>query len=238
MDATLTPSSPEHRTENSNEGARANDAIKARAKLNLLLASDGQGKGEILAATIENITQPEITPEIEILIGQSGSTGVSATLSASTVYALDLTKFVAAPAISNAVVSFGSLGVGSSFFDNNIKVCGASQNGTCANASIRAYTTQNPSVSNPGDGLWNATDGYGVPIRMTATSGSKKTIRLGQSNFEVLQTISFPGSQRVLTFSDWTLGGISPSYAIEADFTNAGAGVYTATLVLEYALGQ
>ena len=214
--------------------------VKARAKLNLIMGADGNGKGEILAAYLDEGTDlSPPAPEVEIFSGQSGSTDVSVTLPVSTAYGLDLTSFVSAPPISNQMVSFGNIGVANSFYDNNIKVCGAGQNGMCTQASIRAYTSPATGVTNAGDGLWNADGGYGVPLFIKDTSGVSQQILLGQANSKLLQSFLIPGSKRVLTYSDWqTLGGVVPSYAVSADFTLAGAGVYQATLVLEYVLGQ
>ncbi len=208
--------------------------VKARAKLNLWLGADGNGKGEILAMAFEPM-QP-VVPEIEIFAGQSDDTDISVELGVVTTYGLDLASFVASPAISNSVVSFGSIGVGDTFYDNNVKVCGGSGNGQCTTASIRAYTTQAESVLNPGDGLWNADGGYGAPLSIVDTSSVAQTIQLGQENSSLLHSFNL-GNKRVLTFADWqALGGAAPSYAISADFTEAGAGIYAATIVLEYVL--
>ncbi len=209
--------------------------MKARAKLNLVIGADGNGKGEILSMAFEPM-EP-LVPEIEIFAGQSANTGVSVTLSPLTTYNLELAAFVANPVISNAVVSFGRLGIANTFYDNNVKVCGASQNGQCVQASIRAYTTQAQAVSTPGDGLWNADGGYGAPLTIKNAAGVGQEILLGQNNSALLHSFKFTGSKRVLTFADWqTLSTLAPNYEVSADFTLAGAGVYAATIVLEYVL--
>jgi hypothetical protein len=209
--------------------------VKARAKLNLVLGADGNGKGEILAMAMEPM-QP-VVPEIEIFAGQRDDTDVSVTLPVSQFYALDLTAFNATPTISNAVISFGNLGILDNFYDNNVKVCGASQNGQCTKASIRAYTLQASTVATPGDGLWNADGGYGAPLTIANAAGVNQLILLGQANSKELHSFNFPGSKRVLTFADWqALSTYAPNYAVSADFTLAGAGVYSATIVLDYVL--
>ena len=214
--------------------------VKARARLNLVLGSNGEGKGEILAAYVDGQNpSEEISPEIEIFAGQASGTDVSVTLPVSTSYALDLSSFIASPTISNQVISFGNLGLANTFYDNNIKVCGSSQNGQCTLASIRAYTAPATGVTNAGNGLWNANGGYGVPLSIKDSAGVAQEILLGQSASKLLESFQITSGKRVLTYSDWqAFGGVIPSFAVSADFTLAGAGVYSATLILEYVLSQ
>lgn len=161
---------------------------------------------------------------------------MSVTLPVSTSYNLNLTNFVPTPVISNASVSFGSLKISDTFYDNNIKVCGQSGNGACTTALIRAYTTQAASVLNPGDGLWNSSGGYGVPLYISDSAASEKTILYSSSQPSTLQSISFQGNKRVLTSADWQINSALPDFNVRADFTLAGAGIYSATIVVEYAL--
>lgn len=229
------------------EGTRAAEAapgiVKARARLNLVLAADGHGKGQILSAEL----QPEevrnsgsFSQEVEIL--NAGNTPladgppVSVTLPALTTYSVDTSSFIPNPTLSNASIAFGSLKLGQSFFDNNLKVCATSANGQCQSALLRAYTTQAASVTNPGDGLWNAADGYGVPLYIKAADGIEKTIQLGQSASQTIQTVGFQPSQKVLTATDFKIGGNVKAYDVRADFTLAGAGTYAATIIIEYVL--
>jgi hypothetical protein len=234
----LPPSLTEYQQPQDQDGLNSAEAqpvvVRARAKLNLLLGADGSGKGEILAVQSDDASSD--FPEIEILAGQSGSTDVSVTLPVSTSYNLDLTNFTPSPVISNASISFGNLKIANTFYDNNIKVCGQSGNGACTTALIRAYTTQAATVINPGDGIWNATDGYGVPLYISNSGAVEQTIRYSSAQPSTLQSISFPGNQRVLTASDWQINNALPGFNVRADFTLAGAGLYAATIVIEYAL--
>ncbi len=237
---------------NRKAGAAATDAgatiaapgiVKARARLNIVLSADGHGKGQILAANLVpegSEGSGSFSQEVEILnagnIPLTDGPPVSVTLPALTTYSVDTSSFIPNPTLSNASISFGSLKLGQSFFDNNLKVCATSANGQCQNAVLRAYTTQPASVTNPGDGLWNATDGYGVPLYIKAADGTENVIQLGQAASQTLQTVGFQPSQKVLTATDFKIDGLVKSYDVRADFSLAGAGTYAATIIIEYVL--
>jgi hypothetical protein len=111
--------------------------------------------------------------------------------------------------------------------DNNLNVCGTNGHTHCGTALIRMYTT-----GQPGAGLYNTTDQFGAPI----TAGPVTTllpVGLGTSGAAVLQSISIPSHKHVVRLSDFSP---APNYAVQADFTDAGAGTYSTTLVVEYAL--
>jgi hypothetical protein len=156
----------------------------------------------------------------------SGSQPVSVTLASSTSMTIDNSKFTV-PAISNAVLSFGSLLV-NTLHDNNLNVCGTDGKTKCGTALLRAYTS-----GVAGAGLWNATDGYGAPI--TASLTNPLTVGLGAAGAAIMQTFAIPASKHVIQLKDFTA---TPSYAISVDFTLAGAGSYSTTLVIEYGLTQ
>ncbi len=166
----------------------------------------------------------------------SGSTPVSGVVAGKTSFSIDLSSFIAAPSITNAPVSFGDLKIKNDFFDNNLKICGADRESRCNKAVFRAYTLQDAGVASPGDGLWNAVAGYGAPISMKDSGGVKQLIKLGQGNAQNLYVL--PITKNVINYGDVNAGAGSPPFSIEVDFTQAGAGSYTGTLVLEYGLTQ
>lgn len=140
--------------------------------------------------------------------------------------ALDNSDF-APPAVSNTLLDFGTLRI-SALQDNDLKVCGPNGNKKCSRALLRVYTT-----GTGGAGLFNAEDGYGMPI--TATLSAPLTIGLDAANAAVMQTIAIPNNKRVLRLSDFTP---APAYRIHSDFTEAGAGSFSTTIVVEYALAD
>jgi hypothetical protein len=145
----------------------------------------------------------------------------------STSMTLDSSGWVV-PTIENAVVDFGYLAI-SALSDNNLRVCGAAGNMKCGNAQIRTYTT-----GRPGPGIWNDEDAYGAPISATmdpATPGA--IVGLDPAGAVVLQSVAIPANMHRLKLSDFTP---APRYNYKADFTDAGAGTYTTTLVVEYVL--
>ena len=124
-----------------------------------------------------------------------------------------------------AVNNFGTLQL-ANLQDNQLKVCGTNGKTKCGTAMIRIYTT-----GTSGAGLWNADDQYGAPI--TAGKSTLAPVGLNASGAAIVQQISIPANKHVLTLQDFA----SPKYAMEVDFTQAGTGTYSSTLVIEYALG-
>ena len=150
---------------------------------------------------------------------------VTVTLAAASSMTLDNSAFVV-PTITNASMDFGRLKI-SALTDNNLKVCGAGGTTACGTALIRLFTT-----GVAGAGIFNAADNFGAPLTGALTT-TPLNIGLLVANAAVTQTITIPATKKVVRLSDFTP---TPSYNIKADFTNAGAGTYTTTIVVEYAL--
>lgn len=149
---------------------------------------------------------------------------VSVINSASTSMTVSTTGFIV-PKITNAVLNFGNLQV-LQLFDNNLDLCGTAGNQKCTTALIRMYTTGTPLA-----GLYNSTDNVGMPI-LAGLTQPLSTVGLAVANANILQTYKIPSTQHVMALSDFP----SPTYLVNSDFTQAGAGTYSTTLVLEYAL--
>ncbi len=132
------------------------------------------------------------------------------------------------PTIQNAIVDFGFLAIGS-LTDNNLHVCGPNGHSPCGTAVIRTYTT-----GTSGPGIWNGVDNYGAPIT-AALAGTPPigNVGLDVAGAVVLQSVAIPPSKHILTLSDFAP---TPRYNYKADFTNAGAGTYSTTIVVEYVL--
>ena len=140
------------------------------------------------------------------------------------------------PTVSNGVVSYGYLTV-AALYDNNDHVCGTSGTVKCATAAIRLYTTTTPAAgqvpsatpTTGGAGLWNSTLGVGLPI----LSGSGK-VGFGAANALVVSLDQLT-TKNVISLGDFTFTS-GTQVPLAVDYTNAPAGSYSATLVIEYVL--
>lgn len=155
----------------------------------------------------------------------SGSQFVSVVNSPSSTLTLDATNF-SPPAISNAVLDFGNIQV-SDLLDNNLNLCGVGGDEQCGTALLRIYTT-----GTAGAGLYNAVDDFGAPILAGPNGGALATVGLDPANSIIVDAISIPASKHVVRLSDFT----NQDFQFQIDFTDAGAGAYETTLVIEYAL--
>ncbi len=159
--------------------------------------------------------------------GSTGSKGIQITNGPSTVMTMSDTLW-SQPQITSAVLDFGSLSI-SNLVDNNLKVCGTNGNQKCTHAFVRVYTT-----GTAGQGLWNSADGYGLPITVSMTAGqSLGTVGLNAGNAVTAQSVAISANKNVFRQSDF---GATPSYQFNIDFSNAGAGDYATTLIVEYGL--
>lgn len=157
----------------------------------------------------------------------SATQSIEVTNAANTSMTIDNSGWIM-PTVENSVVDFGYLAI-ATLVDNNLNTCGAAGNEHCGIAMIRAYN-----IDRPGAGVWNEIDQYGAPISVspegTVPTG---TVGLGDAEAYVLQSIEIPAAKRVVRLADF---GAAPRYNVKADFTDAGAGSYSAVLVIEYAL--
>ena len=160
-----------------------------------------------------------------LLFSTSSSHDINIINSPSTKIEFDTSKFIV-PTSSNGendALSFGSITL-SQLRDNNLAICvdGKTQ---CGSAVIRMYTTDAA-----GAGLWNTAGGYGAPLK--AGQSTMGTVGLGTAGALGVQTVTLTSNIHVLHLKQFT----DPTYQIETDMSNAGAGTYTTTLVIEYIL--
>ena len=158
----------------------------------------------------------------------NGSVSVSTTVAASTSFTLNTSLFsVPANPTPFAANDFGFLQIGA-LRDNNLNLCGSSGTQHCGTAMIRIYT-----IGTSGAGLWNTVDQYGAPIT-SAQSGISPQLSVGLNvaGAAILQQITIPATQHTFQLNQLQ----NAKYDVTVDFTNAGSGEYSTTLVLEYAL--
>lgn len=155
---------------------------------------------------------------------QSKSKIIIITNPKATTMSLDDSLFTV-PVVDSDSEDFGYLAIGD-LRDNDLNVCGASGNQKCGKAVIRLYT-----IGMPGAGLWNQLDGYGIPL--TAGLTGPVVVGLGQANAVQMQMITIGPTKRVVRLADFPT---PPKYNIKADFSDAGAGDFQTTLVVEYGL--
>ncbi len=202
---------------------------KSGAGLNDINQGDESGLGGGITDGVARVTA-----YIPVDLDNNGLFKVSATISnpvtivnpAHVTFTLDGAGILNPP-ITNALLNFGKLAIGS-LSDNNLRQCGTDGRAKCTRAYIQMYTT-----GVAGAGLWNAVGGYGMPIYTNLTGSPRLTIGLNQANAAVVQQITIPTPRNVLRLSDFT---VTPSYEMRADMTEAGAGSYSTTLVVEYGL--
>jgi len=133
---------------------------------------------------------------------------------------------IAVPEMNLNIEDFGWLEI-SDLRDNDLKACGPDGRTKCNRALIRMYTT-----GEAGAGFYNSEERYGVPILATLTAPLELGLSAAQA--VVIQSLVIPDSKRVVRLEDF---GAVPKYNIDGDFREAGAGSFSTTLVIEYALG-
>jgi hypothetical protein len=154
----------------------------------------------------------------------NGSVIVNYTNSASTTFTLNNSAFTPG-AFTGTTLSLGNIAI-SALSDNNLKVCGTGSNTKCTGAVIRVYTTG--SIA----GFVNTADAYGVPVYAGTMSPTTPVGLLAGGSVQVQGLNSISSSKHTVTLADFP----SPSYAVTSDFSNAGAGSYSMTYVVEYVL--
>ena len=129
------------------------------------------------------------------------------------------------PTITSTVLSLGFIAL-TELDIKDLKACGLLGKSQCSSAVIRMYTT-----GALGPGIYSATEDCGASLSAGQNS-LRTTIGLTVSSAAVLQRVTIASSKKSLKLSDFP----SPIYNVDADFSNAGAGVYGTILVIEFAL--
>lgn len=197
------------------------------AALDIALSPVGVPRSDgsvVKSRAILNIGLGDTTQRKGLEFATSQSIPISVTNAASTSAAFSTTNFVI-PSITSTILSFGSISM-SQLSDNNLAVCGSNARTQCTGAQIRMYTT-----GVAGAGVYNASGGYGAPLS-AGQNTTLTTVGLNSTNAASLQTATISSSMHVLGLSAFS----TPSYNIQADFSNAGTGSYSTTLVIEYVL--
>src|SRR5690606_34852835 len=117
----------------------------------------------------------------------SSSTGISGTVAPAVAFEVSEDNFENPANPTDEEVAYGSLDI-TTLRDNSLSVCGNGGNQKCTKGVIRIYTT-----GTAGEGLWNAAEGYGLPIK----TGSS-TIGLSAAGAAIVQELSIASNQRVL----------------------------------------
>lgn len=156
----------------------------------------------------------------------SGSTTVTYTNAPSVTYTLNVSGLAPniTPTFTGETLDLGSVTI-SVLTDNNLKVCGTGGNTKCTQATISMYTTGTTA------GFLNTGDTYGVPV-YAGTLNPTTQVGLGAGNAVAVQQVTILASTNKQHLTDFP----SPTYAITSDFSNAGSGNYSMTLVIEYVL--
>ena len=140
-------------------------------------------------------------------------------------FTLNTTKLVAGTLNSAFTLSLGYMQI-SALVDNTLEVCGPTGNMQCTDAIFRVYTLGNIA------GLVNTTDPnpYGAPIFVTGLN-PKIPLTLNEPGVE-LEDSTIGSAQHLLRLSNFP----TQTFYVTSDFTNAGSGSYSSTIVFEYVL--
>lgn len=132
--------------------------------------------------------------------------------------------------ISNSVMPFGNMQL-TELLDNDLVTCGVLSDEQCTRARVRVYTT------GAGAGFWNTVGGYGAPLSVQAPelpSSAWQLVGLDIANAAYMSTTDI-SLLNVLNLSDM-YASIIPQFDFRSDFRLAGAGTYSATIVMEVVL--
>jgi hypothetical protein len=191
--------------------------VKARAEIPILL---GTNKNE----RIQNPKNP-----FQLLGNQAIPFPISLIISPSTEFDVNPENFFIPGEPYEGMLDFGFLNV-DRLRDNYLRDCG-SPGAKCTKAGIRVYTKDTP-----GAGLWNGIEGYGLPI---LSSGN--LVGLGENNAAVVSLVNIGNTLHIIKLCHFTQTSCVQSNAqfpvpISIDFSDASAGTYSTTLVIEYFL--
>ncbi|MBI2712721.1 MAG: hypothetical protein HYX41_07710 [Bdellovibrio sp.] len=216
---------PGHGSNPANPPATGEFILKARTTFQV--AAETADSPDSVSGKVFSSSSTSVDPSFVSLQSSSvnGSIPITIGNGASTTLKLDSSEFVI-PVVCNSMVDFGFLGL-SALADNNLNLCGPKGNEHCGTAILRMYTT-----GTAGPGLWNEVDQFGAPLFV---GNSTRPVGLGAANAVVVQTLSIPKNKHTVKLSDFTP---APRFGVKSDFSDAGAGSYTTTLVLEYGLAE
>ncbi len=205
------------------------------------LDTDGAIIKSKITITVGSDTTNSPNAALAPLAATTVTTGVTITNSASSYISTDLSGFKGNPLTitKNAITNLGTISI-IDLFDNNLKICGSDGDQKCTKAFIRSYTTGTPIP-----GIYNSDINYGAPLYGGLPNSSPGVatglplIGLNTANAAVFQIITIPTTQYVLGMTDFGGSSAIPLiYNFVADFTQAGAGVYKTTLVIEYGISN
>ena len=164
------------------------------------------------------------------VINASTTTVVTYTVAEAKTFNLDLAALVPAEINDGDTLSFGTIEV-DNLKVNKLKQCGPGDDQKCTSAIVRVYTEE--VVGFPGiSGMVNKDEGYSVPINAGEGSPSE-SVGLTDTNAAIVDSYTIPANDRKLRPNDFN----GMTYVLESDFSNAGAGDYEATIVIELAVG-
>ena len=169
-------------------------------------------------------------------IAYTGSVAPNATLTAITYnnpattvgFTLNSAGLVAG-SFTGDTLSFGNFAI-SGLDDNKLKVCpvsGEANGGTtkCNHAKIRIY-----SATGDANGVFqNTTDSYFIPLLVSGIP-----VGVGVANAAYVQDYTIASNKNRLRVADLT--GATANFPVTMDFSNGGAGSYSASLIVEYVL--
>ena len=187
--------------------------VMARASIQVQIGEDG-------VARIQRIISNSIMP-----MAYAAVQPVTVVLAPNTTMTMSSANFVI-PAMSNEILSFGSLNI-TALDTNDLRKCGTGGTTKCTKALIRVYTS-----GVAGAGFYNAADGYGVPLLASGVI-AEDVVGFGATGAHMVQQITIAASKNRIQLSDFVP---TPVVNIRGNFANAGSGTYSTTINVEFAL--
>lgn len=168
---------------------------------------------------------------ISVAYAASESVTVTYVQAENSTMTLNTTALVPSMSTDGNTLDLGSITI-SDLRANKLKICGAGGNEKCTSAIIRIYTQELVGFAGIG-GFVNKTDGYGIDT-YAGKSTADTLVGLTSTNAATVQSYTIPSSDNKINLSDFP----SPTYLMEVDFSNGGAGSYEMTIIVELALGS
>lgn len=192
------------------------------------MQSDGSVVRGIAVYTITNNQQTALMKVFNLALptayAATGTTTVTYVNAASVSFTLNVASFTPNGFTGNTL-SLGHVDI-ASLNDNSLKVCGTAGKTKCTTAIIRVYTIGTI------QGFVNTDDGtYGAPVYAGSLNPSTQ-VGLTSANSVQVEAVSLANTKNKLTLVDFP----TPQYTVTSDFSNAGAGSYSMTFVVEYVL--
>lgn len=204
-----------------------------RAVVQVDRLSDGTVTAKLIQKKIIDLILPSA-------IAYNGGTPPNATLNAITynnpasAVGFTLSQATTVGSYTGDILGFGTFAI-TGLDDNQLRKCTtagndatAGGNNKCTQAAIRVYSATGNLGGSTGV-FCNSSDGYCVPLMVDGLA-----VGVTSANAAYPQTLTIANNTNRLRANNFT--SAKANFPVSMDMSNAGAGTYTATLIVEYVL--